>query len=350
MRVAVIGGGVMGCSTALVLAERGADVVVLERAIPGAEASSAAAGILGAQVELHGRAEDAPLFVRAREAWTGWARALRETTGVDVGHRVSGVLRVARSAVEAHEVEGEVAWQRRIGMRAVLLDGTGAREVEPELARDVVAAAHFPDDAQVDPPALLRALMVALARHPRVTVKSGTTVDRLLVERGRCVGANLGEVEIQADATVLAAGSWSSLVPGVPSALPIVKPVRGQMVLLDERPPRLRTIVFGAGGYTVPRGDGRVLCGSTMEHAGFRKEVTASGVHDILDRALACVPSLGAAQVSGMWSNFRPHVAGQGALVGPSPLAGLFLATGHHRNGILLSKVTADAVAQSILG
>jgi glycine oxidase len=214
----------------------------------------------------------------------------------------------------------------------------------------VIAAAHFPDDAQVDPPALLRALMAALARDARVDVRAGTTVVKLLVERDRCCGVALDgaeERELRADATVLAAGSWSSLVPGVPAAVPSVRPVRGQIVLLDERPPRARTIVFGAGGYVVPRGDGRVLCGSTMENAGFRKEVTAAGVHAILASALACVPSLGAAQLAGTWSNFRPH-AEAGALVGASPLPGLFLATGHHRNGILLAKVTADAVADAI--
>jgi glycine oxidase len=350
VRVAIVGGGVMGCATALALGERGADVVVLERAVPGAEASSAAAGILGAQVELHGRSEDVALFVRAREAWGEWARALRETSGIDVGYRVSGVVRVARSAGEAAELEQEVEWQRARGLCPTLLDAGGAREVEPELAPDIVAAVHFPDDAQVDPPALLRALMASLARSARAAVRAGATVQGLIVEHDRCVGVKLDDAEMRADATVLAAGSWSSLVPGVPPALPRVRPVRGQIVLLDERPPRVRSIVFGAGGYVVPRGDGRVLCGSTAEHVGFRKEVTAAGVHAILERALACVPSLGAAQVAGMWSNFRPQVEGERALVGASILPGLFLATGHHRNGILLAKVTADAVADSILG
>jgi glycine oxidase len=202
----------------------------------------------------------------------------------------------------------------------------------------------------VDPPALLRALMVALSRNARVSVRSGTTVERLLVEDGRCVGVSLDEGELRADATVLAAGSWSSLIAGVPAALPVVRPVRGQMVLLEERPPRLRTIVFGSGAYVVPRGDGRVLCGSTMEQVGFRREVTAAGVHSILSGSLACVPSLGAAQLAATWSNFRPHVTGRVALVGPSPLPGLFVATGHHRNGILLSKVTADSVASVVVG
>jgi glycine oxidase len=129
-----------------------------------------------------------------------------------------------------------------------------------------------------------------------------------------------------------------------------VRPVRGQIVLLDERPPGVRTIVFGARGYVVPRGDGRVVCGSTTEHVGFRREVTAAGVHAILGGALAVVPSLGDAQLVGMWSNFRPHVEGDRALVGASPMPGLFLATGHHRNGILLAKVTAEEVAAAALG
>jgi glycine oxidase len=350
VRIAIIGAGVMGCATGLALAERGAEVVVLERAVPGAEASSAAAGILGAQVELHGRGEDVALFVRARQAWAGWAHALHEASGIDVGYRVSGVLRVARSEAERVGLKDEIEWQRGRGLRASLLDGKSARELEPELAEDVVGAAHFADDGQVDPPALLRGLMTALGRNPRATVRVGATVERLLVEGDRCVGVKLDNSDLRADATVLAAGSWSSLVPGVPSAVPSVRPIRGQIVLLDERPARVQSIIFGGGGYVVPRGDGRVLCGSTMENVGFRKEVTAAGVHAILERALACVPSLATAQVAGMWSNFRPHVAGERALVGSSVLPGLFLATGHYRNGILLAKITADAVAGAILG
>jgi glycine oxidase len=339
----------MGCATALALAERGAHVVVIERAVPGAEASSAAAGILGAQVELHGRGEDVALFVRARDAWRTWAPVLREATGIDVGHRISGVLRVARSEGEHTDLQREVEWQRSQGLRASHLDAPEAHEVEPEIAPDVVSAAHFPDDAQVDPPALLRALIVALTRNTRTTVRTGATVRTLLVEGDRCLGVKLDDSEVRADATVLAAGSWSSLVAGVPSALPTVRPVRGQIVLLEERPPRVRSIVFGAEGYVVPRGDGRIVCGSTTEQAGFRKEVTAAGVHGILAQALASLPCLASAQVAGMWSNFRPHVEGRGALVGASAMPGLFLATGHYRNGILLAKVTADEVARAVL-
>jgi glycine oxidase len=260
------------------------------------------------------------------------------------------VLRVGRGAEELEALARDVAWQAARGLRAELLDAWRAREVEPELATDIDAAAYFPDDAQVDPQALLRALMAALARRVRVTIRAGATVERLLVQHDRCVGVGLEDGELLADATVLAAGSWSSLVRGLPSSLPAVRPVRGQIVLLDERPPRVQTIVFGAGGYIVPRGDGRVVCGSTTERVGFLKEVTAGGVHGILSSALACVPSLRAAHVAGAWANFRPHVEGDRALVGPSPMPGLFLATGHYRNGILLAKVTADAVAREVMG
>jgi glycine oxidase len=350
VRVAVIGAGVMGCGVALSVADRGADVTVIERAVPGAEASSAAAGILGAQVELDGRAEEAELFVRARDGWAAWATALREASGIDVGYRETGVLRVAMGEVEHDELAREVAWHVSRGLDARLLDGDAARAIEPQLAPGVVGAAYFPKDAQVDPPALLRALMVAISRNDRISVRSGTTVERLLVAQGRCVGVSLHEGELRADVTVLAAGSWSSLIAGVPVELPAVRPVRGQIVLLDERPPRLRTIVFGARAYVVPRGDGRVLCGSTMEHVGFRREVTAAGVHSILNGSLTCVPSLGGAHLAATWSNFRPHAPGHVALVGPSPLPGLFLATGHYRNGILLSKVTADFVANAVVG
>jgi glycine oxidase len=349
----VIGGGVMGCTTALAIAERGAEAVVLERAVPGAEASSAAAGILGAQAELQerqgNRDGDARLFVRARDAWAPWSGTLHAATGIDVGYRVSGVLRVALNEAERAPIAAEVIWQAARGLGASLLDARAAREIEPQLAPAVVAAAFFPEDGQVDPRALLRALVAAAARSARITIRVGATVQRLLVEQERCVGVVLEEGELRADATVVAAGSWSSLIPGIPSSLPPVRPVRGQIVLLDERPPRLRTIVFGASTYVVPRGDGRVVCGSTMENAGFRKEVTAAGIQAILGGALACVPSLGAAQFADAWSNFRPHVDGGTALVGASPLPGLFLATGHHRNGILLSKVTADAVADAVL-
>jgi glycine oxidase len=346
MRIAVIGAGVMGCATALALSARGArEVVVLERAVPGAEASSAAAGILGAQIES--QTDEIELFRRARDGYRAWADALRDETGIDVGYKRCGALQVAKSEADAEALEKKVAEQKRLGLAAEILDGERARAIEPALAAGLACVAHYPEEAQVDPPALLRALVTAASRRPGVALRSGATVRGLLVEHDRCVGVKLEDGELRADATVLAAGSWSSLLSGLPAALPEVKPVRGQIVQLEERPPRVRAIVFGDHGYVVPRGDGRVLCGSTMEHAGYRREVTAAGVMTILQKALALVPSLGEAQVAGSWSSFRPHADAR--LVGASPLPGLFLATGHHRNGILLARETGERVAEALL-
>lgn len=349
MRIAVIGAGVMGCATALELTRRGVrDVVVLERAVPGAEASSAAAGMLAAQLEARDAAERAT-FVRAREAYAPWAEELRDAVGVDIGYRRCGALDLATTEEEARRLAERVEADRAAGLRAELLDAAAARAVEGGLSSEITSAAWLPDEAEVDPPQLLRALVVATARRG-VNVRSGATVSGVIEEGGRCAGVALDSREvIRADAVVLAAGSWSSLVPGVPSGLPKVRPVRGQLVMLEERPPRLSAIAFLGGTYVVPRGDGRVICGSTMEDVGHRREVTALGVQSILAGALRIAPGLAAAELSRTWCNFRPHAEG-GPQIGASPLPGLFLATGHHRNGILLAKLTGDAVADAILG
>jgi len=351
MRVAIVGGGVMGCATALELTRRGAEVTLFERAIPGAEASSAAAGILGAQMESHSPGPLVDMFVKARAGYRAWSEELKDVTGIDVGYRVSGVLRAEYTEKEANSLGDLVGWQRGAGLRAELLEPAAAREIEPELAEEMKAAAYFPDDAQVDPPALLRALVAAIALE-RVDIRSGATVERVVTESGKCVGVAIadgsGRSDLRADAVVLAAGSWSSLVPGANDAFAEVRPVRGQLVLLEERPPRLRTIVVGGGAYAVPRGDGRVVCGSTMELVGFRREVTAAGVQAILNGTLRLAPSLGNATLAASWSSFRPHANGDAPLIGKCALPGLFLATGHYRNGILLAKLTSEVVADAI--
>ena len=350
MRIAIIGGGIMGCASALELRKRGADVVLLERAVPGAEASSAAAGILGAQMESHGPGPLVGLFVRARSAYRAWTDELSDATGIDSGYRETGVLRVEYTEKDAKILQDLVGWQVAAGLRAEIVDSKRAREIESQISDDVMCGAYFPDDHQVDPPQLLRALVAATSRAG-VDIRSGITVERVLVENGKCVGVSIAggdEKNLRADAVVLAAGSWSSLVPGAKDAFAEVRPVRGQIVQLEERPPKLRTTVIGAGAYAVPRGDGRVICGSTLENADFRREVTASGVQSILNGTLKLAPSLGTATLAATWSSFRPHVAGDAPLIGKSDLPGLFLATGHYRNGILLAKITADAVADAI--
>lgn len=347
MQVIVVGGGVMGCACALELAARKVRVMLLERAIPGAEASSAAAGMLGAQTDAREGGVLLQDLLQARESYSSWAEELRALTGIDIGYRAQGILRVTRNATEHEELVRTLAWQRTQGQDVELLDSIQARRIEPSLTQDLVSAAYFAQDGQVDPPQLLRALVAGIDRLG-VVVHTGLAVERILVEQGRCVGVQMQHSPLHADAVVLAAGSWSSLVSGLPETLPHVQPARGQMIEVDQRPPSLRTIVVGHQTYAVPRGDGRVVCGSTLEFVGFRHEVTAGGVASILHHVLDLVPELAHAQYTRAWNNFRPHC--DKLLVGPSEIPGLLLATGHHRSGILLAKWTAERIADSLTG
>lgn len=346
MKIIVIGGGIIGTAAALRLRDRGANVTVLERAVIGAEASTVAAGILGGQVEAHDEAQ-LRTFVRARDGYASFVADLEQRTGIAVGHKVCGIVKLVENEARARK---DCDLHASLGLRAELLQGPEVREVEPSVAEDRRLALFFPDDAQVEPERLLRALTVA-AHAAGVTVRTGAHVTGLVVSGGACRGVSVGSETIGADAVVLAAGSWASLVPGVPSETPRVTPARGQIVALEQRPARTKRIVFHEGGYVVPRGDGRVLCGSTVEHVGYEKAVTAKGLVDILSTACSAVPSLASATLSGTASNFRPLVRdADGPLVGASNLAGLHLATGHYRNGILLANETASAVVSAVLG
>ncbi|RKH37415.1 glycine oxidase ThiO [Corallococcus sicarius] len=346
--VLVVGGGVMGCGIALRLRQAGARVTVLERSIPGAEASSAAAGILAPQWESEGPGPFFELCLRSRALYGQFATELRELSGVDIAYRPCGLLRVAFDEADHHHVESTVGWQHGMGLRAVLLDGKGARELEPRLSPEAVGAAHFPDDHQVDNRLLVRALTMAAARVG-ATFRSGY-VRGIVHEQGRAVGVDLDGEVLRADAVVLAAGSWSSLVQGSGVAAQAVRPARGQMVQLQTRLPLLERIVTSAKGYLVPRADGRVIAGSTMEHVGYDKQVTAAGLARILDMALQLCPELGSAPVMETWAGFRPWTQDALPYIGAGPVPGLFLATGHFRNGILLTPITAKLVAQAVLG
>ncbi len=346
----VIGGGVMGCALALRLAQAGASVLVLEKAIPGAEASSAAAGILAAQEEAR---EPGPLFelgLASRARFPAFAAELRELVGIDVAYRRTGVLAACVDDAGLVALEARFAWQRAAGQRVVMLSADEARVLEPGLGPRIHAALSFPDDAQLEPRAYARALSLAAARAG-VTFVTGAWVTRVLDEGERVAGVLAGGERYLAPSVVVAAGSWSSLVDGAGLAPHAVRPLRGQIVELETRPPAVcGTIVSPRGGYVVGRADGRVLCGSTMEEAGWDKVVTAGGMAHVLDVALELVPGLAAAPVTASWANFRPATLDELPLIGPAALAGLFVATGHFRNGILLSAITAELVRDLVLG
>jgi glycine oxidase len=348
MDVLIVGGGVMGCSIALRLAQGGAKVTVLERAIPGAEASSAAGGILAPQMESHGPGPFLDLCLRSRGLYPAFARELLELSGIDVAYRECGLLRAAFTPEAAHPLEADAAWQKGLGLRAELLTGDEARKLEPNLSPRVVAALHLPDDHQVDNRLLTRALSMAAARAG-AGFRTGY-VRGIAQEGGRAVGVDLDGETLRADAVVVAAGSWSGLVAGARVNPQVVRPARGQMVQLQTRLPVLSHVVFSDKGYVVPRADGRLLAGSTMELVGFEKQVTAEGLARILSMAIELCPALADAPVQEFWAGLRPYTEDHLPIIGRGPMDGLFLATGHFRNGILLTPITAKLVAQVVLG
>jgi glycine oxidase len=337
----------MGCASALSLAEAGVRVVVLERSVPGAEASSAAAGILGAQSEAH---EPGPFFQLARLSrarYPAWAKGLERATGIDVGYRACGALRVAFDAAEQKNIERDVSWQSEAGLALERLDAAGALRLEPALG-PVSGGIHFVEDGRVDPPLLLRALHIA-ARAAGAQFQSGAYVRALDVENHAVRGVVLEDgSRLSCEKVVLAAGSWSTLVAGTPLPAGAVRPARGQIVELETPAPPIHRVILGARCYLVPRDDGRILIGSTLEFVGYRREVTARAVRDLLGAAIELLPSLADAAIGRMWSSFRPYTGGL-PFLGPTEVKGLVLATGHHRNGILLAPITAEIVRAVVL-
>jgi glycine oxidase len=340
----------MGCASALALAKAGARVLVLERSVPGAEASSAAAGILGAQTEA--REPDAffELARMSRARYGPWAEELRTTTGIDVGYRPCGVIRVAFDDDASKKLALDVAWQSDAGLALSHLDAAGIARLEPSVSALASFGVHFPEDGRVDPPLLLKALHFAAAAAG-ARFQSGTYVRAVDVSEGIARGVVLDDgTRIAAEHVVLAAGSWSTLVAGVPLGAGVVRPARGQIVELLTPEPILRGVVFGPACYLVPRDDGRVLVGSTLEFVGYRREVTARAVRDLLNGAIEVVPGLADASLGRTWSNFRPYTESGRPLLGSTEIRGLVLATGHFRNGILLAPITAEIVRALVQG
>jgi len=340
----------MGTSAAWELARHGARCLVLERSVPGAEASSAAAGILGAQAEAHAPGPMTELCLASAARYAKFAATLGKETHIDVGYRACGVLRVGFEPAAVTKLARAAAWQSKRRLSVERLGKRDLARLEPALSPKLSGGVRFAGDSRVDPKALLRALHIAaLARGVRF--QSGVFVRRVALEGGRAVGVVLDDgSELRAKNVLVAAGSWTSLIDGIGLPPGRVIPARGQIVELELPTPPLSHIVFGPGAYLVPRDDGRVLIGSTLEFVGYEREVTAGAVRDLLQRATALVPALERAALRGTWSNFRPYTKDELPLLGRSAIPGLFLSTGHYRNGILLAPISAEIVRAAVLG
>lgn len=346
--IAIVGGGVMGCVVGLRLAQRGYRVTIVERGIPGAEASSAAAGILGPQWESDEPGPLLELGLKSRAMYPAFAEELRALTGMDIGYKRCGLIELALDVPGEEALGQRQRWQSQLGLKVDYLVGHRVRALEPGLGSAVRAGLYMPDEAAVNPRTLARALSQAAA-SAGVKFVQGHYVRRVDVSGGRVQGLELDGESLTTDAVVVAAGSWSSLVEGGQVPAPVVRPARGQALSVQMRPPLFRHVLAPyRAGYLVPRDDGMAVLGSTLEMVGYRKEVTVEGLASILATSTAVLPGLAPLPITETWSNFRPYTSDHLPVLGTTNVSGLFLATGHHRYGILLTPITGQLLADQI--
>src|SRR6266851_7103453 len=348
--VAIIGGGVIGLAVARALAQRGVrDVLVVERSSLGAEASSAAAGMLAPQAEADCTDDFFRLCCQSRDMYPAFAQSLNQETGIDIELETSGTLYLAFTEEDESELEKRYEWQTRAGLDVAKLSAGTARLLEPCISDDVRGALRFPLDTQVENRKLISALATA-NEALGVRMLTGDSVDSLSIIRNRVAGIETSRGFIACERVVIASGAWTNQILKEALPNPRIEPVRGQMVSFDATPQIARHVIYSPRGYVVPRRDGRLLAGSTTEHAGFDKRVTAGGVQSIVTSALEISPRIAALPLTSSWAGLRPRAADGLPVLGPcAEIAGVFYATGHYRNGILLTPITAELLAGAIV-
>ncbi|CAO3381991.1 glycine oxidase ThiO [Azospirillum argentinense] len=350
--VAVVGAGVIGLSIAWRLAAAGCRVEVFDRGAAGRGASHAAGGMLAACVETEPGEECLlPLTRASQDLWPAFAAELEAASGMAVDLRDEGTMVIALNADDAAKVRFLHDFQTKLGLPVEWLGGAEVRRREPYLQPGVAGALFCAGDHQVDNRKVAAALHAAALRAGAV-VHEYAEVSRIEVRGGRAVGVQVGDRLVEADRVILAAGAWSGWIDGLsPAVRPPVRPVKGQMLCLrmDARLPLLRHVVWTPGTYLIPRLDGRLLVGATTEERGFDDRLTAGGQFALLEGAWRALPGIAELPIEESWAGFRPGTRDDAPILGLSEVEGLIYATGHHRNGILLTPVTADSVARLVL-
>jgi glycine oxidase len=342
--VLVVGGGVIGAACARALSHQGTKVLLVDSGSQRGAASLIAAGMLAPLAEAAAQDPLLGLAVRARDLYVELAPTLLEETGVDIGIWNEGILQVAFTEEEVAKTKSEVAWQRQSGFTSEWLSPDEVREQAPGISEEVLGAAYAPEDGSVDAVALLDA-MIKSAEAKGTEVVRDKTVQDVLIADGHVEGVKTSTGTLHAGAVVIAAGAWAGTIGGMPRPL-TVEPIRGQIAALDWPVEEPRAIVYGAGGYVLAHGP-VLLAGSTMEHAGFDASVTEEGLARIQRAATRIYPSLEGGEVKHSWAGLRPMTPDGMPIVGPDPrVEGLWYATGHGRNGILLAGCTGELLAQ----
>jgi glycine oxidase len=343
---------VIGLSIGWRLAAAGCRVDIFERGVAGHGASWAAAGMLAAGIETEpGELALHALNHASQRMWPDFARELEAATGLPVGYRAEGTLRVALNRDDAARLRATYEFQRQNGIALEWLSGADARRREAHLAAGVTAALFSASDHQVDNRLLVPALIAAFRRAGGYLHESAAA-QRIEIAGARATGVRVDEVTVPADTVVLAAGAWSREVDGLPVASrPPVRPIKGQMLALrmDPAAPLLNHVLWAPRAYLVPRADGRLIVGASVEERGFDPSLTAGAMLGLLEAAWRVLPGIEELPIDEMWVGFRPGSRDDAPVLGACAIDGLVLATGHHRNGILLTPITADAISRLIL-
>lgn len=346
--VAIIGAGIIGCAAARGLAREGRSVIVLDPDGPGTHASFAAAGMLAPQAESDSLDPLLPLLLAGRAVYPEYVAELEGETGIQVGYASAGMLVLALDLRDREQIAERFEWQSSFGLEVEQLSAEEARRLEPAISSEVTSALRFRGDHSVDNRLLTGALHLASERAGVHFLAE----EALRIETGGAAGSAVvtsGGTRIDAARVVLAAGSWSGRIGGLPRPVP-VEPVHGELICY-RAPGLVRHTIATHGSYLVPRGDGRLIAGATASRIGFTATTTDAGRALVKERAEMLVPALADLEIVDHWSGLRPGTPDDFPILGADPdHPSLIYATGHYRNGILLAPITASIVADLVAG
>jgi glycine oxidase len=340
----IAGAGLIGGAIALELARAGVRVAVFDQGEPGREASWAGAGILSPAPENPAIIPLVPLSKASVALYPEFVARVEEISGQDVGFRAKGTLEALFSRDAARELSTHVALHHGWGLKAEALSADDARELEPALSPELEAAVLRPDEASVDNRALTQAVLDA-ARKSGVEIFAHREVQGIWRKKQHCAGLVLKNESVSAKWTIIAAGAFSAGIAGVNTYAP-VRPAKGQMVSLRAERVKIERVLWSDKIYLVPRNDGRILAGATVEYVGFDKRVTAGALEKLLGSAILLAPELAHARVEETWAGLRPDSPDHLPILGPADIDGLLIATGHFRSGILLTPITARLIRE----
>ncbi len=344
----IAGGGLIGASIALELADAGLRVGVFDSREPGREASWASGGMISPAPENPGMIPFVQMSLASVALYPAFIRRVESLTGMDVGYRKNGALDVILTGNAEEELSTVIALQHGVGLKAKALSAEQARQMEPALTEKLQAAIFREDEASLDTRAFTNATLKA-AEQKGVKIFPRNGAKAIWKADNRCKGLILEDGQAEAQWTVIAAGCFSARIEGAAEYAPVA-PAKGQMIALRSESVEIERILWLEHKYLVPRSDGRIIAGSTIERTGFDHTVTAGGVQLILREVMKMVPGLETARIEETWAGLRPDSPDHLPIIGPTDVEGLLIATGHFRSGVLLAPVTARMIREWVVG